>query len=86
MTKIATLALHPPFQITMVQSCIRRNQQFTPSPITQAFFIPKVDAPHLPKTTDDKSIDEAINEAANDSTHSAPRLLKFNSRKLTSIL
>lgn len=35
-------------------------------------FISKVDAPHLPKTTDDKSIDEAINEAANDSTHSAP--------------
>lgn len=35
-------------------------------------FIPKVDAPHLPKTTDDKSIDEAINEAANNSTHSAP--------------
>lgn len=35
-------------------------------------FIPKVGAPHLPKTTDDKSIDEAINEAANDSTHSAP--------------
>ena len=35
-------------------------------------FIPKVDAPHLSKTTDDKSIDEAINEAANDSTHSAP--------------
>ena len=35
-------------------------------------FIPKVDAPHLPKTTDDKSIDEAINEAANDSTHSVP--------------
>lgn len=31
-------------------------------------FIPKVDAPHLPKTTDDKSIDEA----ANNSTHSAP--------------
>ena len=49
-------------------------------------FIPKVDAPHLPKTTDDKSIDEAINEAANNSTHSAPHLLKFNSRKLTSIL
>lgn len=49
-------------------------------------FIPKVDAPHLPKTTDDKSIDEAINEAANDSTHSVPRLLKFNSRKLTNIL
>lgn len=41
MTKIATLALHPPFQITMVQSCIRRNQQFTPSPITQAFSFPK---------------------------------------------
>lgn len=35
-------------------------------------FIPKVDAPHLPKTADDKSIDEAINEAANDSTHSVP--------------
>lgn len=35
-------------------------------------FISKVDAPHLPKTTDDKSIDEAIDEAANDSTHSAP--------------
>lgn len=35
-------------------------------------FIPKVDAPHLPKTTDDKSTDEAINEAANDSTHSVP--------------
>lgn len=35
-------------------------------------FIPKVDASHLPKTADDKSIDEAINEAANDSTHSAP--------------
>ena len=35
-------------------------------------FIPKVDAPHLPKTTDGKSIDEAINEAANNSTHSAP--------------
>ncbi|MFR5100829.1 MAG: hypothetical protein ACLTDO_09755, partial [Bifidobacterium pseudocatenulatum] len=31
-------------------------------------FIPKVDAPHLPKTTDDKS----INEAANNSTHSVP--------------
>lgn len=49
-------------------------------------FIPKVDASHLPKTADDKSIDEAINEAANNSTHSAPHLLKFNSRKLTSIL
>ncbi len=35
-------------------------------------FIPKVDAPHLPKTTDDKSINEAINEAANNSTHSVP--------------
>lgn len=35
-------------------------------------FIPKVDAPHLPKTTDNKSIDKAINEAANNSTHSAP--------------
>lgn len=35
-------------------------------------FIPKVNALHLPKTTDDKSIDEAINEAANNSTHSAP--------------
>lgn len=35
-------------------------------------FIPKVDASHLPKTTDDKSIDEAINEAANNSTHSVP--------------
>lgn len=35
-------------------------------------FIPKGDAPHLPKTADDKSIDEAINEAANNSTHSAP--------------
>ena len=35
-------------------------------------FIPKIDAPHLPKTTDDKSIDEAINEAANNSTHSVP--------------
>lgn len=31
-------------------------------------FIPKVGAPHLPKTADDKSIDEA----ANNSTHSAP--------------
>ena len=31
-------------------------------------FIPKVDAPHLPKTADDKS----INEATNDSTHSVP--------------
>lgn len=31
-------------------------------------FIPKVDAPHLPKTANDESIDEA----ANDSTHSAP--------------
>ena len=31
-------------------------------------FISKVDAPHLPKTTDDKSIDEA----ANNSTHSVP--------------
>lgn len=49
-------------------------------------FISKGDAPHLPKTADDNPIDEAINEAANDSTHSAPRLLKFNSRKLTSIL
>lgn len=45
-------------------------------------FIPKGDAPHLPKTANDESIDEA----ANDSTHSAPRLSKFNSRKLTSIL
>lgn len=35
-------------------------------------FIPKVDAPHLPKTTDNKSIDKAINEAANNSTHSVP--------------
>ena len=35
-------------------------------------FIPKGDAPHLPKTADDKSIDEAINEAANNSTYSAP--------------
>lgn len=31
-------------------------------------FIPNVDAPHLPKTADDKSIDEA----ANNSTHSVP--------------
>lgn len=35
-------------------------------------FIPKGDAPHLPKTADDESIDEAINEAANDSTYPAP--------------
>ena len=49
-------------------------------------FIPKGDAPHLQKTADDESIDEAINEAANDSTYPAPHLLKFNSRKLTSIL
>ena len=36
-------------------------------------FIPKVvDALHLPKTADDESIDEAINEAANDNTYSAP--------------
>ncbi|WP_243443788.1 LTA synthase family protein [Bifidobacterium catenulatum] len=41
MTKTATLALHPPFQATTVQNCIRRNQQFTPSPITQAFSFPK---------------------------------------------
>lgn len=45
-------------------------------------FIPKVDAPHLPKTTDDKS----INEAANNSTIQPPYLLKFSSRKLTNIL
>ena len=74
MTKIATLALHPPFQVTMVQSCIRRNQQFTPSPITQAFSFPKSSMrPVCQKRADDnKSIDEAINEAANDSTHSVP--------------
>ncbi|MFR2983859.1 MAG: hypothetical protein ACLTL8_06120 [Bifidobacterium pseudocatenulatum] len=41
MTKTATLAPHPPFQVTIVQNCIRRNQQFTPSPITQAFSFPK---------------------------------------------
>lgn len=35
-------------------------------------FIPNVDALHLPKTTDNKSIDKAINEAANNSTHSVP--------------
>ena len=35
-------------------------------------FIPKVDAPHLSETTDDKPIDEAINEAANNSTHPVP--------------
>lgn len=35
-------------------------------------FISKVDAPHLPKTTDNKSIDKAINEAANNSTNSVP--------------
>lgn len=74
MAKTATLALLPPFQATTVQNYIRRNQQFSSPPITYnaSVFIPKVDAPHLPKTTDDKSIDEAINEAANNSTHSAP--------------
>ena len=72
MTKIATLALYPPFQVTMVQSCIRRNQQFTPSPITQAFSFPKSMRPICQKRANDESIDEAINEAANDSTHSAP--------------
>ena len=72
MTKIATLALYPPFQVTMVQSCIRKNQQFTPSPITQAFSFPKSMRPIRQKSTDDKSIDEAINEAANNSTHSVP--------------
>lgn len=51
-------------------------------------FIPKVDAPHLPKTTDDKSIDEAINEAANNSTHSVPpsaeiQLAQANEHPLT---
>ena len=36
-------------------------------------FIPKVvDALHLPKTANDESIDEAINETANDNTHSVP--------------
>lgn len=49
-------------------------------------FIPNVDAHHLPETADNKSVNEAVDEAANDNIHSAPRLLKFNSRRLTNIL
>lgn len=41
MTKTATLALLPPFQATTVQNYIRRNQQFSSPPITQAFSFPK---------------------------------------------
>lgn len=49
-------------------------------------FIPKVDAPHLPKTTDDKSIDEPLTKLRTTVPIQFPRLLKFNSRKLTNIL
>lgn len=35
-------------------------------------FIPNVDAHHLPETADNKSVNEAVDEAANDNIHSAP--------------
>lgn len=35
-------------------------------------FIPNVDALHLPETADNKSVNEAVDEAANDNIHSAP--------------
>ena len=35
-------------------------------------FIPNVDAHHLPETADNKSVNEAVDEAANDNIHSVP--------------
>ena len=49
-------------------------------------FIPKVDAPHLPKTTDDKSLTKPLRKLRTTVPIQFPRLLKFNSRKLTNIL
>lgn len=62
----STLSGHHSSRLYTQKSAIHATSDNT------SVFIPKVDAPHLPKTTDDKSIDEAINEAANDSTHSVP--------------
>ena len=86
MTKTATLALHPPFQVTMVQSCIRRNQQFTPSPITQAFSFPKSMRPIYQKRLTTSPLTKPLTKLRTTVPIQFPRLLKFNSRKLTNIL
>ena len=85
MTKTATLAPHPPFQATTVQSCIRRNQQFTPSPITQAFSFPTSTRPICQKQLMTSPATEHLAKQGTTVPIQSPRLLKFNSRKLTSI-
>ena len=83
MTKTATLALHPPFQATTVQNCIRRNQQFAPPPITQAFSFPKSS---MCSICQKKLTTSPLTKPRTTVPIQPPRLLKFNSRKLTSIL
>ena len=58
----STLSGHHSSRLYTQKSAIHATSDNT------SVFIPKVDAPHLPKTANDESIDEA----ANDSTHSAP--------------
>ena len=62
----STLSGHHSSKLYTQKSAIHATSDNT------SVFIPNVDAHHLPETADNKSIDEAINEAANDSTHSAP--------------
>lgn len=58
----STLSGHHSSRLYTQKSAIHATSDNT------SVFIPKVDAPHLPKTANDESIDEA----ANNSTHSAP--------------
>lgn len=62
----STLSGHHSSRLYTQKSAIHATSDNT------SVFIPNVDALHLPETADNKSIDKAINEAANNSTHSVP--------------
>ena len=74
----STLSGHHSSRLYTQKSAIHATSDNT------SVFIPKVDAPHLPKTANDESIDEA--RLRTTVPIQPPHLLKFNSRKLTSIL
>lgn len=62
----STLSGHHSSRLYTQKSAIRATSDNT------SVFIPNVDAHHLPETADNKSVNEAVDEAANDNIHSAP--------------
>lgn len=62
----STLSCHHSSKLYTQRSAIHAVSDNT------SVFIPNVDAHHLPETADNKSVNEAVDEATNDNIHSAP--------------